>query len=128
MTKYLINRILRSLVSVVIVVGVVMVMIYSALDRKLVFANDPVYNKQSSNGKVVYEMLKWEEYGYVDYVPYSGWLMTLLKAGEIDQATYDAVSKVPNKIANLIENNDLDDETGAFLLRYKEYYECQGYQ
>ena len=44
MTKYLINRILRSLVSVMIVVGIVMVLIYSALDRNLVFAADPNYN------------------------------------------------------------------------------------
>ena len=125
MTKYLINRILRSMVSIFIVVAVVMVMIYSALDRKLVFANDPVYNKQSSNGKVVYEMLKWEEYGYVDYVPYTEWLMGLLKAGEIDQATYDAVSKVPNKVADF---ENIDGETGEYIRRFKELYESEGYQ
>ncbi len=128
MTKYLINRILRSMVSIFIVVAVVMVMIYSALDRKLVFANDPVYNKQSSNGKVVYEMQKWEEYGYVDYVSYSDWLMTLLKAGEIDQATYDAVAKVPNKIKNMIEDNELEGETGEFIRRYIETYKAKGYE
>ncbi len=127
MTKYLINRILRSMVSICIVVAVVMVMIYSALDRKLVFANDPVYNKQSSNGKVVYEMQKWEEYGYVDYVPYSEWLMGLLKAGEIDQATYDAVAKVPNKIENQIENDELEGETGEFIRRYCDEMKNKGY-
>ena len=40
MTNYLLNRILRSLFSIVIVVGVVMIMIYSALDRNLIFAQD----------------------------------------------------------------------------------------
>lgn len=133
MTKYLINRILRSIVSIFIVVAVVMVMIYSALDRKLVFANDPVYNKQSSNGKVVYEMQKWEEYGYVDYVSYTEWLMTLLKAGEIDQATYDSVSKIPNKVASLFETDangeyELDGEAADFMRRFWEEYEAKGYE
>ena len=54
MTKYLINRILRSLVSVVIVVGVVMVMIYSALDRNLIFAQDAQYTKVKENAKAAY--------------------------------------------------------------------------
>ena len=50
MPKYLINRILRSLVSVVIVVGVIMTMIYSFLDKQSIFATDPVFTKQKSNG------------------------------------------------------------------------------
>ena len=74
MTKYLINRILRSLVSVVIVVGIVMVMIYSALDRNLIFANDSTYTKIGSNAKEVYKMQQWEKYGYVDYIPYTDYL------------------------------------------------------
>ena len=40
MTRYLINRILRGIFSMVIVVGIVMVMVYSALDRNLIFAAD----------------------------------------------------------------------------------------
>ena len=40
MTKYLINRILRGICSIVIVVGIVMVMVYSALARNLIFAAD----------------------------------------------------------------------------------------
>ena len=46
MTKYLLSRILRSLVSVVIVVAVIMVMIYSFLDKQSVLATDPVWSKQ----------------------------------------------------------------------------------
>jgi len=46
MSKYLINRILRALLSIVIVVGVIMVMVYSFLDKESIFATDPVYSKQ----------------------------------------------------------------------------------
>ena len=74
MTKYLINRILRSVCSIVIVVGVVMVMIYSALDRNLIFAQDAQYTKVQLNAKEVYCLQQWEKYGYVDYVPYADWL------------------------------------------------------
>jgi len=125
MTKYLIKRILRSMVSIMIVVAVVMVMIYTALDRKLVFANDPVYNKQTSNAKIVYEMRKWEEYGYVDYIPYSDWLLAMRNSGEIDQETYNEVSKLPNKVEDFEE---IEGKIGEFIRKFIEYYESQGYE
>ena len=30
---------------------------------------------------------KWEEYGYLDYVPYSEWLQELSRNGELDEET-----------------------------------------
>ena len=84
MTKYLIKRILHSLVSVVIVVGIVMLLIYSALDRQLIFAMDPTYKQLGNNQKEVYMYRKWEEYGYLDYVPYTDYMNVLLANGEIE--------------------------------------------
>ena len=122
MTKYLINRILRSLVSVMIVVGIVMVLIYSCLDRNLVFAADPNYNHVKSNGKEVYMMQQWEKYGYLDYVPYGDWLKGLLKSGEIDQATYDEASKIGNKATGA---NELAE---AYIVRFTQEMEEDGYE
>lgn len=51
MTKYLFKRLLHGLVSVVIVVGCVMTMIYSLMDRNLIFAQDTTYSHQSNNQK-----------------------------------------------------------------------------
>ena len=51
MTKYLFKRLLHGLVSVVIVVGCVMTMIYSLMDRNLIFAQDATYSHQSNNQK-----------------------------------------------------------------------------
>ena len=68
MTKYLFKRLLHGLVSVVIVVGCVMTMIYSLMDRNLIFAQDATYSHQSNNQKKVYKYQKWETYGYLDYV------------------------------------------------------------
>ena len=79
MTKYLLNRILRSFFSIIIVVGVVMIMIYSALDRNLIFAQDAKYTKVKENAKIVYRFQQWEKYGYMDYVPFADWLKQELR-------------------------------------------------
>ena len=122
MTKYLINRILRSLVSVVIVVGVVMVMIYSALDRNLIFAQDAQYTKVKENAKTIYCLQQWEKYGYLDYVPYADWLRDQLRDEQIDQATYDEAVK-------LAKTYDADSElTQQFSDQFRAEMEAEGYE
>ena len=121
MTKYLINRILRSLVSVGLVVGIVMVMIYSALDRNLIFAQDAQYTKVKENAKTVYCLQQWEKYGYLDYIPYADYMKDLLRAGEIDQATYDDAVK-------LTKTAETDSElTQKFAAQFQEEMEAEGY-
>ena len=83
MTKYLINRILRGLLSVVAVVAIVMLLIYSLMNRDQIFAQDSVYSHMKSNAKEVYKMQQWEKYGYLDYVPYADYLKMLLQNGDI---------------------------------------------
>ena len=123
MTKYLINRILRSVISIIIVVGVVMVLIYSCLDKTMIFQGDPVYSKMKSNGKEIYMMQQWERYGYVNYIPYTDWLKELLQNGEINQATYDSVCKFGNKA-------DQDSEAVAeYIQKFREAYpKSEGYE
>ena len=124
MTKYLVNRILRSLCSIVIVVAVVMVMIYSCLDKELVFAADPVIAKQTNNGRDVYKMQKWEEYGYLDYIPYAEWLKGKLNSGELTQAEYDEAVKIGNK-----EDRSQDKGLAAeYIVKFYEEMDAQGYK
>ncbi len=121
MGKYLAKRLIHGAVSIIIVVAIVMVMIYSMLDRNLVFAKDPVYTHQSNNSKITYMYSKWEEYGYVDYVNYSEWLNQLYRSGEIDDQTRSAVSA-------LGRTEDADTEqTAEFVARFRDYYSSQGY-
>jgi len=122
MTKYLLNRILRSLFSVIIVVAIVMVMIYSFLNRDLIFAADPNFNHVKANAKEVYMMQQWERYGYVDYVPYADYLVQLRRDGEITQEEYDVLVKFGNK-----PEND-SEEVAAMVQRFTEEYESQGYK
>ncbi len=121
MTKYLLNRVLRGLCSVVIVVAVVMILIYSCLDRNLIFAQDGTYSKMMSNAKETYKMQQWEKYGYLDYVPYADWLKEQLAAGAIDEATYERAVLLGDEAAD-------DNEVAAeWIAKFSAYYDAQGY-
>ena len=122
MSKYLIKRILRALLSIVIVVGVIMVMVYTFLDKESIFAEDPVFSKQRLNGRETYMMQQWELFGYLDYVPYADFLKAKMNAGEIDQETYNTAVKL-GKTAD--KDGDL---TAQYVAEFMEMYESQGYE
>ena len=121
MTKYLINRILRGLLSVVAVVAIVMLLIYTLMNRDQIFAQDSVFSHMKSNARETYKMQQWEKYGYLDYVPYADYLKTLLQSGEISQEIYDQAVTLGDKAG----------EDGSLVAQYVEkftnYYEEQGY-
>ena len=94
--RYLFFRVLRGLLSVIIVVAVVMVLIYGLLDRNLIFARDNAYTHQKNNAKEVYKYQQWERFGYVDYVSFSDYLGGLLAAGTITQAEFAEAAKLEN--------------------------------
>ena len=120
MTRYLLNRILRSLFSIVIVVAVVMFLIYSCLDRELIFANDNGYVKTSSHARTVHKMQKWEEFGYIDYVPYSDYLQGL--RSEIGDETFNAAAVIADQA-------DKDTEIVAqYVAKFTQEYQEKGYE
>lgn len=122
MAKYLFKRLLYGLFSAVAVVAIVMVMIYSIMDRNLIFANDGAYVKISNNSKVTYRYQKWEEYGYLDYVSYADWLNMRIANGEITEeqkAEIVSIGRTADK-----DSKDVAEATKAF----KEYYESKGYK
>ncbi|MGN0142308.1 MAG: ABC transporter permease [Roseburia sp.] len=121
MTKYLLKRLLHGLVSVIVVVACVMVMIYSLLDRNLIFATDSTYSHQSNNQKEVYKYQKWEEYGYIDYVTYAEYLQALTDSGEIDEDTRSAAvgfGRTPDKDSELV---------AEYVEKFTKHYESLGY-
>ena len=122
MTRYLFYRILRGLLSVTAVVAIVMVLVYTCLDRELVFANDPVYSKQASNGREVYKMQQWERYGYVDYVPYGDYLLRLLQEGQLTQSAYESAVR----FADTPQQDS--PEAARYISAFTAHYEEKGYQ
>ena len=121
MTKYLIKRILHGAVSIVIVVAIVMILIYTCMNRQQIFAQDNYWTKVKNNQRTVYEFRKWNEYGYVDLIMYSDWLVSLTRSGEIDEATRSsavAIGKTPS----------VDSETAKqYVKKFTDFYQSQGY-
>ena len=122
MSKYLINRIFRALLSVVMVVGVIMVMVYSFLDKESIFSTDPVFSKQRINGRESYMMQQWENFGYLDYVTFSDYMKAERNSGNIDQETYNEAVKLGKAPEN-------DSElTAKYVKEFTEKYESEGYE
>ena len=101
MTKYLLKRILHGVCSLIIIVGIVMILVYSVMDRNLIFAKDSTYTHAANNAKIIYKYGKWEEYGYLDYVPYADYLQGLKDDGEIDEDTMNILTTMLKKEINV---------------------------
>ena len=120
-TKYLLNRLLRGLLSVVVVVALVMILVYSLVDREAIFRQDPVYTKKLNNEREVYRYVTWEEFGYLDYVSYSDYLIGLEEEGKL-------TTEERTKAALIGQTADKDpDNVAKYVREFTEFYEIQGY-
>ena len=121
MVKYFFKRFFRGCISVVIAICLIMMMVFSWLDDTLIFAEDEQYVKLSNNQKTTYMYQKWEEYGYLDYLPYTDWLNEKADAGEITEEERQAVATVGRTAEE-------DSETvSAYVQEFTEECEAQGY-
>ena len=121
MAKYLIRRIIGGLISVIIVVGIVMLLVYGLLDREAVFAYDPSYSKLVNNTKEVYRYRQWENYGYLDYVPYSDYLSDLVKNGELSESERTEVQSFGRR-----PEND-SAKVSEYVQKFTSHYQSKGY-
>ena len=74
MKKYLLKRIGFSIFSLIVVVIAVMLLVYSLIDRKVIFQMDDVWNKRSNNSRTYYEYTMYQKYGYLTFVDYTTYL------------------------------------------------------
>ncbi len=122
MAKYILRRFLHGLISVFIVVGIVMILIYSMLNRDLIFAGDSTYTNLGNNQKTVYKYRKWQEYGYIDFKSYAEYLQMLVNEEELSDEERDAVVNIGKK-----PESD-SEEVAAYIAQFTEYYEKQGFK
>jgi len=66
--KYILGRIVRAILSICIVVGIVIVLVYQLVPKDKMFNDDPNISKLHGDNLVVYKYKKWEQVGYLDYV------------------------------------------------------------
>ena len=67
MRKYILTRILKSILSIFAVVSIIIVMLFTMIDRTKIFENDPVLKKQKGDARTTYIYKKYDELGYMDY-------------------------------------------------------------
>ena len=80
MGKYLVKRILFSILSLVVVVGIVMLLVYTAIHRNVIFQTDDLWNKKNLNDRTMYEYSLYKKYGYLTYVDFGSFLKTKYEA------------------------------------------------
>ena len=121
MGTYLTKRILHGMRSIIAVVAIVMLLIYSLMNRDLIFALDGQFTKVSNNQKVAYKYRKWQEYGYIDYMTYTQYLQSLVDRGELSNEERE-------QVAPFGAREELDKpETTKYINMFKEYCEANGY-
>jgi oligopeptide transport system permease protein len=121
MAKYVLKRLIHGLISSFIVVAIVMIMIYSMLDKNLIFKADTVYTNYGNNEKVAYSFRKWEEYGYLDYLTYNEYLLKLVADGELDEDARASVASFGKK-----PEND-SDKVAEYVKKFNDYCAANGY-
>lgn len=119
--KYILGRIIKGILSAICVVILVMVLVYSLMDRTNIFAGDSNYSKMQSNARITYEESRYKAFGYVDYLTYSDYITSLAASGEIDEETRSAAITIG-------QTAEKDSEiTAEYVKKFTETYASQGY-
>lgn len=97
MKKYLLMRIIRSLVSIFMVTTVVYTIVYTLVPTRLIFNQDPLYNKmtKTADTKDDYVNTVYEKMGYIEYYN-TGELKT--KASKFDSSVTADATEANKKI------------------------------
>lgn len=111
MRKYIINRIIRSIISLIAVVAIVFVLIYSLIPKENIFNNDTAITKYQGDNKINYIYTNYERYGYLDYVTLSEYCVATYP--DIESTEYFQCNK--------------GVETNVEISRFIEHYESLGY-
>ncbi|MCR4778261.1 MAG: ABC transporter permease [Lachnospiraceae bacterium] len=123
MKKYLFKRILFSIFSLLVVVGVVMILVYSLIERSVIFQTDDIWNKKSNNDRAVYEYAQYQKYGYLEYVDYTSFVRDkyVEKYGEdyYTQSDYLLDKDIVQKADAFMDNETVKE--------FIDYYNKKGY-
>ncbi len=58
----------------------VMFLVYTCIDRSVIFQTDDTWNKKAANDRVIYELNQYQKYGYLEYRDYSSFLKSKYEA------------------------------------------------
>ena len=128
MKKYLFKRILFSIFSLLVVVMVVMLLVYTAIERNVIFQQDDVWNKRSNNDKIMYEYAQYQKYGYLNYVDYSSFVKSKyveMYGDEYEKNEGFKTDRTAIQKADYLENASVQEfiskyEAEGYTIRYLE--------
>lgn len=76
---YILKRLLRSVISVLLIMVIVFTLVYTLVPRTSIFAKDDAFRKLATkpDDKVEYQYYIWEKLGYLDFVRSADYLQEL---------------------------------------------------
>ena len=130
MIKYILKRLGLGLLSACSVTIIVMILVFSLMDKDNILASDPTYNKYRNNAKEVYKYERWAEYNYLDFVSYNDFLNDEIKNGNLDQdkkteAKLNSKTKFAEDGSFASGNNS--ELCKEYVAKFVNNYESQGY-
>ncbi len=86
---YVLTRLLRSVISILLIMFVVFVLVFTMVPRENIFFEDGTYTKLSGkpDEKTDYVYNTWKKLGYLDYVKINDYCLTLYEAGSPEMQT-----------------------------------------
>ena len=80
---YILKRLLRSVISILVIMLIVFVLVYTLIPRDNIFFEDSTYRKLGGkpDDKADYVYTTWAKLGYLDYVRINDYCLTLYEAG-----------------------------------------------
>ncbi len=80
---YVLKRLLRSVISVLVIMFVVFFLVFTLVPRENIFFEDATYRKLGGkpDDKTDYVFNTWKKQGYLDYVKLNDYCLTLYEAG-----------------------------------------------
>ena len=124
MGKYLTKRILFSLFSLLVVVATVMLLVFSLINRAVIFQQDDLWNKRTANDRTLYEYTQYQNFQYLTFENYTTFLANKYKAqyGEEDYQTaeFSADRNAISDPEKYLENQSVKE--------FYEKYEKAGYE
>ena len=123
MKKYMFKRILFSIFSLLVVVMLVMFLVYSLIERSVIFQTDDMWNKKSNNDRVYYEYTQYQKYGYLRFVDYTQFLREKYTATLGEAYTSD-----PSFLADKAAISDPDGfQQNESVQEFIKKYNAKGY-
>lgn len=68
MGRYILQRLLKAVFSIFVVVSIVIIMVFTMIPRTKVMDLDTSYRKMTGDNKTIYALQRYDELGYLDFV------------------------------------------------------------